>query len=92
MPNKHFMRVSEVAKASVSVDRLACRFHPDQALIVKEQKRPQGDSPEERKILVSCPICMKLAHSHEERERASMTVATELHTGDEPDRALRAAG
>jgi len=84
------MRVNEVAKEYVSVDRLACRFHPDEALVVKEQ-RTKGDAPGERKILVSCPICMKMAHSHEERERASMTLATELHS-EGPDRAMRAAG
>jgi hypothetical protein len=91
MPNKHFMRVREVAKDSVSVDRVACRFHPDQALVVKEQKRPKGDRPEERSIVVHCPICMQFAHTHEERERSSMTLARELHSSDEPDRALRAA-
>jgi len=91
MPNKHFMRVSEVAKDSVSIDRVACRFHPDQALVVKEQKRPKGERPEERKIMIHCPVCMKLAHTHEERERCSMTLATELHTSDGTDRAFRAA-
>ncbi|MGA2181427.1 MAG: hypothetical protein ABSH47_00225 [Bryobacteraceae bacterium] len=91
MPNKHFMRIREVAKDSVSVDRVACRFHPDQALVVKEQKRPKGDWPEERKIMVHCPACMQLAHTHEERERCSMTLATELHSSDGPDRAFRVA-
>jgi hypothetical protein len=92
MPNKHFMRVREVAKDTVSVDRVACRFHPDQALVVREQKRPKGgDQPEERKIMVYCPICMGVAHTHEERERSSMTLATELHSSEGPDRALRAA-
>jgi hypothetical protein len=91
MPNKHFMRVSEVAKDSVSVDRVACRFHPDQALVVREQKRPKGAWPEERKIVVYCPVCMRVAHTHEERERSSMTLATELHSSDGPARAFRAA-
>jgi len=91
MPNKHFMRVREVAKDTVSVDRVACRFHPDQALVVREQKRPKGDQPEERRIVVHCPICMGVAHTHEERERSSMTIATELHSGEVPSRAFRAA-
>jgi len=85
------MRVREVAKESVSVDRVACRFHPDQALVVKERNRSRSDPPEERRIVVHCPVCMQLAHSHEERERCSMTLATELHPSDGPDRILRAA-
>jgi len=89
MPNKHFMRIREVAKESVSVDRVACRFHPDQALVVKEQSRP-GGSPEERKIVVHCPICMQRAYTHEERERCTMTIATELHAS-RVDSAFRAA-
>jgi hypothetical protein len=91
MPHKHFMRVSEVAKESVSLDRVACRFHPDQALVVKEQKRPEGEWPEERKIVVHCPVCMRVAHTHEERERCTVTLATELHSSGGPDRAFRAA-
>jgi len=91
MPNKHFMRIREVAKESVSVDRVACRFHPDQALVVKEQKRPKGEWPEERRIVVHCPICMQVAHTHEERERCSVTLATELHSSDGTDRAFRVA-
>ncbi len=78
MSNTHFMRVSEIAKASLSVDRVACRFHPDQALVVKERNRLRADPPEERRIVVHCPVCMLFAHSHEERERCSMTLATQL--------------
>ncbi len=91
MSNTHFMRVREVAKDSMSVDRVACRFHPNQALVVKETKRPGSELREERKIVVHCPACMEMAHSHEDRERCTMTLATELHPGDGPDRVFRAA-
>ena len=90
MSNSHFMRVREVAKESVIIDRVACRFHPEQALVVKERRRSVTDPPEERRIVVHCPICMRAAHSHEERERCSVTLATELHSSDGPGRALRA--
>jgi hypothetical protein len=89
MSNTHFMRVSEIAKASVSVDRVACRVHPNQALVVKERSTSEADPPRERRIVVHCPACMQLAHSHEERERCTMTLTTELHLGDGPHRAFR---
>lgn len=76
------MRVHEQAKASVSTERVACRFHPEQALVVNER----AAEPDGRKIVVHCPICMQLAHSHEERERCSMTLATELHSSRQPER------
>ncbi len=79
------MRIRE-AKANVSSDRVACRFHPEQALVVNER----AEEPDGRKIVVHCPICMQLAHSHEERERCSMTLATELHSTGRPDRMARA--
>jgi len=88
MPNKHFMRVSEVARENGSVERVVCRVHPNEALLVKEQL--SSTAPAERKIVVQCPICMRSAHSHEERERCTMTLARELHPA-EPVSAFRAA-
>ena len=89
MPNKHFMRVSEVARESGSVERVVCRVHPNEALVVKEQKN--AASPDERKIVVQCPACLRNAHSHEERERCTMTLAYELHSTERPPSAFRAA-
>ncbi len=77
------MRVPE-PEANVSSDRVACRFHPEQALVVSER----SNHSDERRIVVHCPICMQMAHSHEERERCSMTLATELHSGKRPERAF----
>jgi len=89
MPNKHFMRVSEVARESSSVERVVCRVHPNEALVVKEQK--STGSPGERTIVVQCPACLKSARSHEERERCTMTLARELHGTERPASAFRAA-
>ena len=71
MANKHFMYVEEPAgEADPSVRRVACRVHPDQALVVKE--RVSADGRKATFVMVQCPACLRSAHSHEERERCTL--------------------
>jgi len=78
MSQTHFKRVREVATDTVSVNRVVCRIHPEEALVVKERI----ERAEMRSIVLQCPACMRVAHSHEDRERCRMTLSTEPHSAD----------